>query len=215
MKKNLRLVTSGVMIALAFVLSLLKPFDLPFGGSVTLFSMVPIVLLGCMYGVKWGLFCGTVNGILQALMGAFGASKAFAGLGALEIVLMCFLDYIAAFAVIGLGGIFVSGALKKQKSIVGACALGAFVATALRYLVHFISGAILFGGYAEWFFTEKFVNRFGNWILDTFSGTALSVVYSLVYNGLYMIPEIIITVAGTALLLSCPPIKKRVLDARQ
>ena len=76
-KKTLRLVTSGVLIGLATVLSVIKVFALPFGGSVTLFSMVPILVLGYMYGVKWGLLSGGVYGLLQMILGAT-MSQAFA-----------------------------------------------------------------------------------------------------------------------------------------
>ena len=59
-QKTLRLVTSGVLIALGTVLSMIKVFDLPYGGSITLFSMVPLMVLGYMYGIRWGLLCGFV-----------------------------------------------------------------------------------------------------------------------------------------------------------
>jgi thiamine transporter len=211
----MRLVTSAVMIALAFVLSFFKFSEFPYGGSVTCFSMVPIVLLGIMYGKGWGLACGTINGVLQALQGAFGSSKAFAGLGTFEVILMCFLDYIAAFAVIGLAGMLISKAIKnnnaKKIAIMGS--VGALIVSFLRYVIHIISGAILFGGYAEWFFSDVFVNSMGKWIMANTSGATLATVYSIIYNGLYMLPEIIITTAGTAILLSVPFIRSKILSA--
>ena len=128
-KKTLRLVTSGVLIALGTVLSMIKVFDLPYGGSITLFSMVPVMVLGYMYGVRWGLLCGSVFGVLQAALGAT-TSQAFAGLTGFNIVLMAFLDYIAAFAVLGLAGMFKRVIKRPTLSF----ALGAVVTGLLRYL---------------------------------------------------------------------------------
>ena len=77
--KTIRLVTSSILIALASVLSFIVVFKLPYGGSITLLSMLPIMALGYMYGAKWGMLCGIVYGVVQALLGA-ATSSAFAGL---------------------------------------------------------------------------------------------------------------------------------------
>ena len=107
---------------------------------------------------------------------------------------MCLLDYTLAFTVLGLGGIFKG----KVKSDVKAIFLGALLATFLRYVCHFFSGVILWGSYAEWFFSQEGF-AFGASVLAKYSGMLLSVIYSLVYNGLYMVPEIIITSVVTPL----------------
>lgn len=112
-QKTLRLVTSGVLIALGTVLSMIKVFDLPYGGSITLFSMVPLMVLGYMYGIRWGLLCGFVFGVLQGVLGAT-TSQAFAGVTGFNVVLMAFLDFIAAFMVLGLAGMF-RKAIKNQR----------------------------------------------------------------------------------------------------
>ena len=57
-QKTKKLVVSALMLALSFVLSLIKIYELPWGGSVTLFSMLPIILVGYMYGNTWGIFNG-------------------------------------------------------------------------------------------------------------------------------------------------------------
>ena len=185
-----RLVISGVMLALAFVLSFVKIPWLPYGGSVTLFSMVPIVFIGCMYGPAWGLLVANVYSLLQLFQSAV-FSQAFVGQNAGQVVLMLLFDFIFAFTVLGLGGMFVTKKRISEKSdarIAGAGAAGAAIVCLARYACHTISGYILFGQYAEWFFTDEWVNPVGNWIMGTFSGKALAFVYSLVYNGLYMIP---------------------------
>lgn len=202
-----RLVTSGMLVALAVVLSFIKisPQFL-YGGAVTAFSMVPIAVVAYMYGTRWGLCCGAVYGVLQGVFGAVG-SQAFAGLDPLSTVLMALLDYLVAFAVLGFAGIF-RGRIKKHGA---AIAVGAAFAALLRFVCHFASGVILWSGYAEWFFTDVMNNSFGASILQNFSGTGLAVIYSAVYNGLYMVPEIILTAVGAAVVMGIKPLREQIL----
>lgn len=209
-KKTLRLVTSGVLIGLATVLSMIKVFSWPFGGSVTLFSMVPILVLGYMYGVKWGLLCGGVYGVLQMILGAT-MSQAFAGLSGWAILVMALLDYIVAYVVVGLCGMF-KGKLKNHTV---AFSLGAVVAILIRLFCHFLSGWIFWGSYAEWFFSEAFVNSFSSFVMSNFSGQALAALYSLVYNSLYMIPELIISVVGIIALMAVKPLRERIANGNK
>ncbi len=193
-------VTCGLFVALGTVLSLIPIPSLPYGGSVTVFSMVPLVLLGLFYGPKIGLMAGLVYGLLQMLVGAV-ASQAFAGVEGWSVPAMAFLDYIAAYGVVGL-----SGLCRNVKKPVMAAGLGALVACLLRYLCHFVSGYILWGGYAEWFFSEK-MGEAGGWFLSTFSGKGLAAVYSVVYNGLYMVPETVVTVIGCCAACAVPTLR--------
>lgn len=213
--KTKRLTTTGVLIALATVLSLITPYKLLYGGSITLASMVPIVILGYMYGIKWGLFSGFVFSVIQAILGAT-SSQAFAGMydskhvaaSILKIVAMALLDYIIAFSVLGLSGMFKG----KIKNDTAAIALGGGIAVFLRFVTHFASGVILWGSYAERFFTEKMNNDFGHNILAKYSGTSLAAIYSAIYNGSFMLPELIITVAVVLILISVKPIRNQVIN---
>ncbi len=209
-KKTLRLVTSGVLIGLATVLSMIKVFSWPFGGSVTLFSMVPILVLGYMYGVKWGLLCGTVYGVLQMILGAT-MSQAFAGLSGWSILVMALLDYIVAYVVVGLCGMF-KGKLKNDTV---AFSLGAVVSILIRLFCHFLSGWIFWGSYAEWFFGEAFVNSFSSFVLSNFDGQAIAALYSIVYNSLYMIPELVISVVGILALMAVKPLRERIANGNK
>lgn len=204
MKNNTqRLTVSGIMIALGTVLSLLAIFRLPYGGSITVFSMVPIMLLGYIYGVRWGVLCGAVFGALQALLGAT-MSSAFAGQKLCGVTLILFLDYIVAFSVLGFAGI-----LKKTgKNAVSTFALGCLLAASLRLVAHFTSGVILFGGWAEWYFTQEGFPAFGAKILEHYSGLELSAIYSFIYNASYMIPEIILSVFAAVILMNVKPIRR-------
>ncbi len=184
-KQTQKLIESGLLIALATILSFIKVFELIYGGSITAVSMLPIALLAYRYGVKWGLLSGFAYGVLQLTIGSFGS--AFKGLTPAAVIAVILIDYILAFSALGLGGIM-KGKLKKGG--VGL-ALAVLIGGIARYVMHIISGYFVFGDYAEWFFTDVMK---GTNITDTFSGNALSFVYSVVYNGLYMIPEIIVTI---------------------
>ncbi|MBR3737856.1 MAG: energy-coupled thiamine transporter ThiT [Eubacterium sp.] len=213
--KTKRLTTTGVLIALGTILSFIKVYELPYGGSITLASMVPIIIIGYKYGVKWGIFSGFIGAIIQAILGAT-ASQAFAGMydsenvgkSVLNIILMALLDYIVAFTVLGLSGMFKN----KIKNDTAAFALGGGVVCLLRFVAHFLSGWILWGSYAEWFFTEKMNNSFSQSVLGKFSGQSLAIIYSAVYNGSYMLPELIITVVACLALISVKPVRKLIVN---
>lgn len=217
MKKEstVRLVESALLIAIAAVIELISKalgLELPFGGTVTLASMFPIVLIAYKYGTKWGLLSGFTYSIVQMLLGVKVVSAMFLpGDGQMAVwqaICVCLLDYVLAYTVLGFGGIF-KGKFKKPA---GELALGTFVALLLRYLVHIVSGAIFYGAWAEWFFSQEGFYSIGEKILNTFSGTSLSIIYSIFYNGLYMVPEIIITTVVAAILGAVPQItgKKKV-----
>lgn len=200
---TVKLTVSAIMVALATVLSFIKFSELPYGGSVTLFSFVPILFVGYAYGIGWGLGAGLVHGILQMI---FGISSATSGAGFKwwQVVLCALLDYLVAFGVLGLGGVFKKSIKNPQASF----ALGALFACVLKYVSHFFSGYILFSGWAEWFFTEGSGMSYGAKILSSFSGNALSAVYSLIYNATFSIPETILSIIMAVILISVKPIRK-------
>ncbi len=198
---TLKLTVSAIMVAMSTVLSFIKFSELPYGGSVTLFSFVPIIFIGYAYGVKWGLSAGLVYGVLQAL---FGVSGATAGFTWYQVILCAMLDYIVAGTALGLGGIFKKGIKNPQLSF----GLGSFFACVLKYISHFLSGYILFGTYAEWFFEEGGGASYGAEILATYSGNTLSIIYSLIYNATFMLPETVITVIMACIIISVKPLRK-------
>ena len=187
-KKNLRaLIESSILIALGFVLSYVTPFRLPWGGSVTPLSMLPILMIGIRHGIKWGLLSGLVYACLQ-MMQQFWPPPTGTVEGYIAVVM---LDYVLAFSVLGLSGLF----RNKKFGLLFAAPL----CLTLRYLCHFISGIIVWGIYAD---------DMPVWL------------YSLTYNGSYMIPEIILTTIVSAVLcLTAPPIlfnihnRKRTVEA--
>ena len=111
-----QLVFCAMALALAYVTSYLKLFSLPWGGSVTLCSMLFIVLIGNWYGVQTGIFAGLAYGIMQFLQEPY----------VLSFFQVC-CDYILAFAALGIAGFFAKqshGLLKGY--IVAVIARGAF-----------------------------------------------------------------------------------------
>lgn len=156
---------SALMIALATALSFIKIIDMPYGGAVTVASMLPIALISYRYGVKNGLFAATVYGGIQQVLGLSMLSWATSWQSVVAIVL---LDYIVAFAVIGFSGAF----RKLVKNQTAAVTLGCFVASLLRYFCHVVSGATVWAG------------------LSIPTQAALS--FSFAYNATYMLPETII-----------------------
>lgn len=173
-KKTRKLTETAIMIALATALSFVTIYTLPMGGSVTLFSQVPIIIIGYRYGLKWGAATGVIHGVLQMLLQGLGNFAYVKGIG--SYLVLIFADYIVAFMVLGLcGGLF--RRIKNQSLALG---LAAFTGSLLRFICHFISGVTIWGEYAQ--------------------GWKSVWIYSLSYNGSYMGAEAAITVVGVVLL---------------
>ena len=189
------------MVALATVLCLFTiGFRLmAFGGSVTLCGMLPMVVLGYRRGIKWGVGAGIVFGAIQLLfLGGLGDLK---WLAPAAIVPCIVLDFILAFGVLGLSGVY-----KNKLKPAPAVAAGSITALLLRYLCHFISGVLIWGSYGQSFFEEGGDGAaLGGWVLGHFSGWGIACIYSAIYNALYMIPEIIITTAAAVILFYSMP----------
>ena len=216
MKENKKrveaLTVSAVMIAFSVSISAIcavMPFlNLPFGGGFTIASMLPIIIVAYMYGTKWGILTAFVYSIMQMLLG-FNTVSAFFLPGDSQMlwyraVIVCLIDYVVAYTVLGFGGVF-----RKKFSTGKALCFGSIFAISLRYIAHTVSGAIFFGTWAEWFFTQEGFPAWGQKILDTFSGDSLATVYSIIYNGTYMIPEIIITAIVACFVVRISQIKMR------
>ena len=213
--KTKRITESAMLLAVGIILELLSKTFIPemtFGGQLTIVSMLPVVLISYRHGIKWGLFSGFVYALLEMALGAKNVSAAFLpgyfGDGAMifNALLMCLLDYIVAFTVLGLGGIFRNRIQKPGLSLL----CGSLVALGLRYLTHILSGYILFASYAEWFFTQDGFPAWGAQLVENLSPFALGMVYSVVYNGFNMIPEIICTAVASILLARVPKIVSKV-----
>jgi thiamine transporter len=138
---KLRALCEGaIMVALATVLSYLKLFELPQGGSVCL-GMLPILFYCTRWGLKEGLLASFAYGVLQLI---FDGAYAWGWTSML-------LDYVVAFSVLGFAGLFA----RKKNGIY----IGSVVGCVLRFVVHFISGITIYRIYEP---TELFNTTFAN-----------------------------------------------------
>ena len=168
----------AIMVALATGLSLITLFKLPLGGSVTVLSMLPICMLSIRHGLKWGLLGGFLHSAIQLLLDLSAVLSW--GLTPAAIVGCFFLDYIVAFTVLGLAGVFRKHG--KTGMILGIC-----LALFLRFLSHVLSGTIIF----DVWMPENWSNPF---------------IYSVCYNGSFMLPELVLTCIAAFALVSIPQI---------
>ena len=127
---------AAISLALSFALSYLRVLKMPQGGAITIASLLPIMIYSIVFGVKKGVFAGMIYGFLQAIQDPYILHPA-------QFVL----DYPAAFACIGLAGLFTTlGVLKDSPRL--QFLFGALVAGVGRFLMHFLSGIFAFGAFA-------------------------------------------------------------------
>ena len=166
--KTRMLTEAAIMLALATVLSIVKILELPYGGSVTVACMLPIIVISYRHGVKFGLLVAFVFGVIQQIIGFKTLSYVTSWQSVVAVIA---LDYIVAFTVIGLGGIF-----RKVTNQAYGLLLGTFMVCALRFICHVISGATVWAGLSI--------------------PTNAALIYSIGYNATYMLPETIVTGAA-------------------
>lgn len=162
-----QLVFCAMAIALGTVLSNIKLFHFPTGGSITLLSMLVIALPGYFFGLGAGLVTGIAYGVLQLVIDPY-----------IVYPMQVIVDYFLAFGALGLSGIFANAKNGLVK--------GYIIAILGRYVFAVISGWIFFGEYA-----------WEGW-------GALP--YSLVYNGIYIFAEAVVTV----IVIMIPPVKNAI-----
>lgn len=155
---NTKMMAMGaVCIALSSVLSMIKIWKMPQGGSITAASMLPLMLFSYVYGMGPGCLVGALYGVLQFIIEPYFLSLP-----------QMLLDYPIAFGMMGLAGLF----FKMDNENLGLT-VGVVLASVGRFVAAVLSGVIFFAEYA---------------------GDQNPWVYSIVYNGSYMLPECIICV---------------------
>ncbi len=161
-----RLTESAIMLAASTVLSMIPLIDMPFGGKLTPLSMLPVFLIAYRYGCGWGFVTSFTYGLIQMVLGLDNLSYATNWVAVVAII---FLDYLIAYGVLGAGGIF-RGKFKKQWL---EFALGVGIGCVLRFLCHFLTGITVWA--------------------DP-SGELPVPLFSFLYNGCYMLPEMVLTI---------------------
>ena len=161
----------GMAIALSTVLSIVKIYQMPQGGSITPASLLPIFFCALAFGPAWGIGIGAVYGLLQFIINPFAAHWA-------SIIL----DYPLAFALVGLAGFLAAPASRRigEKNVLRRLSLiplyhvliGITLGVAGRFMSSTLSGVIFYGSYAP--------EGQNVWL------------YSLIYNGTYILPDMLI-----------------------
>lgn len=183
--KTLPLVEGAIMVALATALSFVRVYKLPWGGSITLLSMLPIAIYSIKYGIKHGFFAAFVFSLFQFGQGIIDGVFTW-GLTPVMLIGCILLDYLLPFTAVGIAGIF------RKKGALGWTA-GTALALFIRFVFHFLSGVVIWKSFGE--------------LWNGFS-TDNVFLYSFLYNGSYMLPEIIMTAVATVILFKVPQIKK-------
>ena len=166
---SVRALTEGaIMIAAAEILSFLPLYKLPWGGSIDL-AMLPILLFCVRWGFGPAMIVSFAHGLLQTLFEGGIAIGWQSILG----------DYLIAYAVLGLAGLFK-----------GKFCIGATVACAARFLVHYVVGATIWAEYMP----------------ESFFGMTMTTpwIYSALYNAAYMLPDLVMILVIYVLLKKTP-----------
>lgn len=189
MKQNrkqalLSMVEGAIMLALAYVLDVLCkliPFEFPNGGGISI-AVLPLIYYTYRRGTAWGLGAGLVFSAIQIISGWYAPPAGTWW----SFVLCVLLDYILAFTVLGLADLFAT--LFGKHRLVGY-GVGAVVVCVLRFVCSFLSGVLLWGSYAP--------EGMNVWV------------YSLVYNGGYMLPNAVLV--GVLSVLLCAALDPKTL----
>ena len=176
MSKTATLVEGALMVALAYALSIIPFIELPWGGSITCFSTLPIVMMSLRHGGRWGVGTAFAYSLLQLVQG-LGDVMAVPAKTLWALVLCALLDYILAYTCVGLAGPIANLIRKKSAGLV----LGIAITGLLRLLLSTLSGIVLWGAYA-----------WEGWPVG---------LYSLTYNAGWCLPDVAIVLVA-ALLLS-------------
>ena len=178
--KTLFITEVAIFAAMALLLDLISSFIFsriwPQGGSVSI-AMVPIFLMAYRWGMKGGMLTGLLLGILQIVMGTAWIMTPVQGL----------IDYFFAYTAVGVSGVFMKRFIAsfkegKRWKANGYGIGGIFLGSFLRFLCHFLSGIAFFGSAAP-------------------EGQPVAL-YSLIYNGTYMLASFILSAVVVMMLYS-------------
>ena len=176
-----RLVECALLVAVGTVLSLFEFKGVwALGGGITFCSMLPLVMIAHRYGTRWGVGCALLYSLIQLVLGISNVQYAPDAVTAIGIIL---LDDVVAYTVIGFSACFNRCFKNRLTSIV----VGIVFTFSLRLLCHFLSGVMIW---------EVLWPNGEGWA---------PAVWSIAYNGSYMVPEMLIT--SLVAVLSYKPLK--------
>lgn len=191
-KQNLRITAEcAVLLSMAIVFSFIKLWQMPMGGEVTFVSMLPVMLAGFRHGSKAGFLTAFIYSLFQ-LASAFVSGNVFVYCTTAATFIICVLfDYIVPFTGLGvaclLRNIKTSSVRFKKISIYFAVTCGIM----LRFICHYLTGVVIWGQWA---------------------GDEGPYIYSLLYNGTFLLPELILTLLVCVLLFKPQRTRKLLLN---
>ncbi|MGC2872878.1 energy-coupled thiamine transporter ThiT [Ihubacter sp. mB4P-1] len=152
---------SALLIALAVGLGQIKLFEMPYGGTVTVFSMLPVALCGYILGIRRGVMAGMCVGLLNLIFGPYVIHP-----------VQLLVDYPFAFGALGLAGFFSESG---KNGLTKGYLLGLFA----RYICAVVSGIVFFGAYAPEGFNAVTWSLFYNFTYLAAEGILTVVIISL------------------------------------
>jgi thiamine transporter len=170
------LVECALMVALSVALSMIPGFSMPFGGTVSWFSTLPVIAVSLRHGSRWGMAAALVYSLTQLLLGMSNVAAVPAKTAG-AMALCALLDYVAAYTALGFTGA-VAGAVRAPGAL--SVSIGIAVTGAARLVCSILSGVLVWGAYAP--------ENMNLWV------------YSLIYNTLWCVPDILIALTGAVLL---------------
>lgn len=162
-----RIAFAGVCVACSFVLALLKFKPVKYGGSITLASFAPVLIYAYVYGPSHGFIVGLIHGLLNFLESPYILTPA-----------TFILDYLIAFASIGVMGFFGKMPRKERRAL--PVVLGCISVFAIRFAAHYFSGVIFFLNDSVWV-------TLPSWAMQN------AFIYSLIYQCVYIPWDALIT----------------------
>ncbi len=187
----------AILIAVAAVLAMIRLWRSPLGGSVTLLSMLPVMIISIRHGIKWGLGSGFVFSVIQLIQGLDTVGSIPTATG---VVMAIIFDYIMPFTCLGLAGVFMKKQFVSKKSEYLAILGGIVLALVLRFLCHFGVGSLLWyeiTKLADWGDPwNTYVEKYGMWS------------YSFIYQIMYLGPDSLLVLLASPIV---PKLRKMTL----
>ena len=186
-------------IAIALALEVLSGFLLPsvyLGGQITLVSSLPILLIAFRHGKKTGLISAGIFALAQLILDVpmlveYYEDRTFLpGKEFLQILLLVILDYAIPYTALGLGGIF----RRKVHPRTKAFPLGCLLAIGIRSVSHLACRWAAFGHLASYYFSSNKAPVWGKQLAQGLTQETMAPVFAAVCTGIYMLPELVLTV---------------------
>jgi len=171
-KKVTILTECAVYVAMAAVLSTFTLFNMPFGGTVTPFATLPILVASLRHGSKWGIATALVFSLTQLLLGGMENIVAVPAKTLSAMMICAALDYVVPYTLLGFCGVIAN----RFKNAIAGITVSVLLTGLIRFVCSFLSGIIV-------------------WVAYTKEGWSVAG-YSLAYNAVWCGPDVAITLVA-------------------